>query len=124
MQGAKTRGFSGRNLMCNLTELIFEFIKSASCGGLAVSEDVVIKNLGFTGVDKAQADDAARGPPDVGILNSGFFRTWFCPYERRQDTRSLLVDIGVTGLMIRGPPIIESCENPHWLSSPSTAEIF
>lgn len=68
MLGAKTRGFSGRNLLCNLTKLVFEFIKSASCGGHAVSEDVVSKNFGFSGVDKAQADDAARGPPDVSTL--------------------------------------------------------
>jgi hypothetical protein len=29
---------------------------------------VVSKNLGFSGVDKAEADDRGRGPPDVTIL--------------------------------------------------------
>jgi hypothetical protein len=47
---------------------MFELIKSDCCGLLAVSEDVVSKSLGFSGVDKAQADDASRWPPDVTIL--------------------------------------------------------
>ena len=77
MQAAKRSGVSGCNLLCNLTKLVFELIKSAFCGGPAVSGDVVRKKkLGFSGVDKAQADDAARGPPDVSILTLWILSHW------------------------------------------------
>jgi len=110
VQGAKTPSFSGRNLLCNLTKLMFEFIKSGSCGGLAVSEDAVSKNSGFSGVDKAQADDVAWGPPrrQRTKIIVGSFALGGCPYDRRQDTGTLLLDMGVTGLMIRPPPRLSS----------------
>ena len=96
MQGEKKPGVSGCKLLCNLTKLIFELIKSDSCDGLAVSEDVVSKNLGFSGVDKAQADDAAPGFADITILKLWVLVT-------RHDPGSLFRDVGVTWLMIRGP---------------------
>jgi hypothetical protein len=59
VQGAKNPGVSGCNILCNLTKLIFELIKSDCCGGLAVSEDVVSKK---TGISVAEVDDEASGP--------------------------------------------------------------
>lgn len=59
MQAAKKKkiGVSGCSILCNLTQVTFDLIRSAWISGLSVSVEVevVCKKCGFSAVDTAQA---------------------------------------------------------------------